>query len=86
LDNEVVVIVNGAGLIVRLSCCVAETGPGCPPEESVTFTVKDVVAGVVGVPEIAPELLKERPAGSVEPDAKLQVSVPAPPLACNVAL
>jgi hypothetical protein len=65
---------------------VAESGPACPPEASLTFTVKEVVAGVVGVPDIAPELLKERPPGSVEPDAKLQVSVPAPPLACKVAL
>ena len=51
-----------------------------------TFTVKVVVAAAVGVPEIVPELLKERPAGSDEPDARLQVSVPAPPLACKVAL
>jgi hypothetical protein len=86
LDNEIEVMVNGAGLMVRLSCCVAESAPACAPEESVNFTVKEVVAGVVGVPEIAPELLKERPAGSDEPDAKLQVSVPAPPLACKVAL
>lgn len=86
MDNEVVVMANWAGLIVRLSCWVAESGPACPPEASLTFTVKEVVAGVVGVPDIAPELLKERPAGSAEPDAKLQVSVPAPPLACNVAL
>jgi hypothetical protein len=48
--------------------------------------VKLEAPGVVGVPEIAPALLKERPAGSVEPEAKLQVSVPAPPLACKVAL
>ena len=86
MANEVVLMVNWAGLIVRLSCCVAESGPACPPEASATFAVKDVVPGVVGVPEIAPELLKERPAGSAGPDARLQVSVPAPPLACNVAV
>ena len=79
-------MVNMAALIVRLSCCVPRARPPWAPEESVTFTVKVEVPGVVGVPEIAPELLKERPAGSDEPDARLQVSVPAPPLACKVAL
>jgi hypothetical protein len=69
-----------------LNCTVADWGPPCAPEESVTFTLKVAVPGVVGVPEIAPEPLKERPAGSDEPDTRLQVSVPAPPLACNVAL
>lgn len=48
--------------------------------------MKVVVAAAVGVPEIVPEPLKERAAGSDEPEAKLQVSVPAPPLACKVAL
>jgi hypothetical protein len=74
------------GLIVMLSFCVADSAPPWAPEESVTFAEKVVVAAVVGVPEIAPELLKERPAGSVEPDAMLQVSVPVPPVACKVAL
>jgi hypothetical protein len=50
------------------------------------LTVKFVVAAAVGVPDIAPEPLKERPAGSEEPVARLQVSVPAPPLAAKVAL
>jgi hypothetical protein len=82
----VVVMDNVIGLIVRLSCCVAESAPPWAAEESVTFTVKLEVPGVVDVPETAPELLNERPAGSDEPDARLQVSVPAPPLACKVAL
>lgn len=73
-------------MVVRLSCFCAESGPGCPPDESVTFTVKVEVAGVVGEPEIAPELLKDSPPGSNEPLARLQVSVPAPPVACRVAL
>ena len=72
--------------MVRLNCSVAESAPPWAPDESVTFTVKLEVPAVVGVPEIVPELLKERPAGSAEPDARLQVSEPAPPLACNVAL
>jgi len=80
------VTLKAIGLIVMLSFCVAESAPPWAPEESVTFAVKVVVAAVVGVPEIAPELLKERPAGRVEPDARLQASVPAPPVACKVAL
>ena len=79
-------MVNPTGLIVTLSFWVAESGPPCAPEESVTFTVKSVVAAAVGVPEIVPVPLRERPAGNAEPEAKAQVSVPAPPLACNVAL
>jgi hypothetical protein len=86
LDSDVVVMVNGAGLMVMLSCCVTETGPGLPPDESVNFAVKVEDPGAVGMPEIAPAALKERPAGNDEPDARLQVNVPAPPLACSVAL
>jgi hypothetical protein len=80
-------MVNGALLIVMLSCCVAESGPGCPPDESVTFTVKVEGPEAVGVPVIAPlEELSDKFAGSDEPVARLQVSVPAPPVACKVAL
>ena len=79
-------MVSAMGLIVALNFCVAEIGPPWAPEESVTFTVKVVVAAAVGVPEMVPVPLKERPAGNEEPEARLQVSVPAPPLACNVAL
>ena len=39
----------------------------------------------VGVPEIAPEA-SDRPAGSDDPEARLQVSVPVPPVAASVAL
>jgi len=52
----------------------------------VTFTVKSVVPAALGVPEIVPALLNDRPAGNAEPEARAQVIVPAPPLACNVAL
>jgi hypothetical protein len=79
-------MVNAIGLIVRLNFCVAEAAPPWAPEESVTFTVKLVVAAAVGVPEIIPVPLNERPAGNAEPDANAQVSVPAPPPACKVAL
>jgi hypothetical protein len=79
-------MVNATGLTVTLSFCVAESGPPCAAEESVTFTVKSVVAAAVGVPEIVPVPLNERPVGNEEPKAKLQVSVPAPPPACSAAL
>jgi hypothetical protein len=52
---------------------------------SVTLTVKVVAPLAVGVPEMAPVLLMERPAGSDEPDARLQVSVPTPPVAARLA-
>jgi hypothetical protein len=45
-----------------------------------------VVPAAVGAPEISPALLNERPAGSEEPLAKAQVSVPEPPLACKASL
>lgn len=80
------VMVKATGLIVVLNVFVAESGPPCAPEESVTLTVKVAVAAAVGVPEIVPVPLKERPAGNDEPEARLQVSVPAPPLACKLAL
>jgi len=77
------VMANVAGLTVMLNCCCAESA-GDP--ESVTFTVNVKVPGVVGVPEMAPvDELKLNPGGSV-PLMTLQVSVPAPPLACKVAL
>jgi hypothetical protein len=86
LDKVDVAIVRGAGLIVMLSACVAESGPAFAPEESTNLTVKLEVAGVVGVPESVPELLRARPAGNDEPDARLQASVPAPPADLRVAL
>jgi hypothetical protein len=50
------------------------------------LTLKVVVPAAVGVPEIAPALLRERPAGSDEPDTRVQVRVLAPPVAFKVAL
>ena len=84
--NDVVAIVNGPGAIVRLSCCVCEQVPSFAPEASVTLTVNELAPTVVGVPEIDPPLLRDRPAGSAEPLARLQVSAPAPPLAWRLAL
>lgn len=81
-----VVIVSWIGAIVRLNGCVAETGPSCPPEASVTFTVKLMVPAAVGVPEMAPAVLRDSPAGSADPLARLQLSVPVPPVAARVAL
>jgi hypothetical protein len=85
--RELVVIVSGGGAEMAIvSCCVAEAGPPCAPEESVTLTVNVELAAVVGVPEIAPEVLKDNPAGNDDPDAKVQLSVPAPPVAASVAV
>ena len=52
---------------------------------SVTFTVKEDVPEVVGVPEIAPdEAVKVNPAGS-EPLLMLHEYGVVPPVACSVA-
>jgi hypothetical protein len=85
-DSAVVVMLNSGPLIVMLSFCVAESGPPCAPEESVTFTVNSVVPAALGVPEIVPVPLKERPAGKAEPEPNAQERVPAPPVTCNVTL
>ena len=70
------------GLIVRPSCCVAETALGA---ESVTCKVKSKVPAAVGVPEIFPEA-SASPAGKLDPEVTLQVSAPEPPVAARVAL
>lgn len=49
-------------------------------------TVKFVVAAVVGVPEIIPEVLKLNPPGKLLPLARLQLIVPVPPALWSVAL
>jgi hypothetical protein len=77
--RDVVVIVGAAGrLIVMLSACVADWAPAAL--ESVTLTVKfDVLLGPVGVPVMAPALLKLRPAGKVPTETEC-VRAPAPPV------
>jgi hypothetical protein len=85
VDGEMETVIAGAATTM-LSGSVTETGPCFAADWSVNLTVKLVVPAAVGVPEIAPALLKERPAGSEEPVARLHVSAPTPPLACNVAL
>jgi len=54
--------------------------------ESFTCTEKLFVPGVLGVPEITPEALKDRPAGKELPPANEKVSGKLPPLATTVAL
>ena len=49
------------------------------------WTVKLAVPAVVGVPEIAPELLIANPAGKL-PEETVQVTVPTPPLDWRVAV
>jgi hypothetical protein len=71
------VIVNVAGLIVRLRFAVAV----CAGEpESVTLKTSGVLAtGVVGVPLISPlEAFSVNPAGSV-PEVNCHVKTPVPP-------
>jgi hypothetical protein len=53
--------------------------------ESLAWTVKLVVPAVVGVPEIAPELLIANPAGRL-PEDMVHVMVPTPPLDCRLAV
>ena len=81
--NEVVVIFGPAGkLMVIEKARVANC-----PKVSVTLTVKGKVPGLVGVPEMVTldpvEGRPVRPGGS-DPTERLQVSVPIPPVACNV--
>jgi hypothetical protein len=86
--SDVVVMEGGGGkLIAMLRAWGAEDwGPVAPVLESVAFTVKlDVVFGPVGVPVIAPALLKLNPAGK-DPAVIEKVSVPAPPDAATVWL
>ena len=81
-----VVIEGGGGkLIAKLRAWGAEDwGPATL--ESVALTVKfAVVFGPVGVPVIAPALLKLNPAGN-DPVVIEKVSVPAPPEATTVWL
>lgn len=79
--GRVVVEITSRGLTVMSSCWVADIGVGA---ESATFTVNVDAPAAVGVPEILPEA-SVRPAGN-DPEATLQVSVPAPPVAASVAL
>ena len=65
--------------IVRLAValCTGEV-------ESLTFTVKEEVPAVVGVPLIWPEVLRVRPAGR-EPELSDQLYGVVPPLAASEA-
>jgi len=85
LGKEAVVIVGtateGAALMVKLTALVAACDLA-----SVTFTVKLLVPGPVGVPEIAPVLgANTRPAGKV-PETIDQVYGVVPPEAASEAL
>jgi hypothetical protein len=54
------------------------------PAASVAVTVKDEVPATVGVPEIVPDVLKARPAGS-DPLLIVQVYGEVPPVAASAA-
>ena len=72
---------------VRMRMLKARVATCWGEPESATRTVKLKMASTVGVPLMTPEELKVRSSGSSpEPEAKLQVRAPVPPLACKVAL
>ena len=75
------VSVKGA-IVTSVKLCVAVTAG---LSLSATLMVKLLVPVVVGVPEIAPAALKERPAGK-EPDDTVKVYGAIPPDAASVAL
>jgi len=54
--------------------------------ESLAITTKHPEPGTVGVPEIVPSLLSERPRGRAVPVPSTQVTGGAPPLDCNAVL
>src|SRR5437879_3466176 len=80
-------VIAGAWLTVMLSAFVFDWGPVEPTLESVTFTVKLDVPTVVGIPVIAPALLKFRPAGREPVNVNVSpVGPPAPGVAATVWL
>jgi hypothetical protein len=83
LASVVEVMVRGAGLIARLSCLLTFWAVGVP--ESVAATVKVVVPGDEGVPEMAPEVANDSPLGKLPVDT-VQVTGVVPPEDCRVAL
>ena len=74
-------VIAGAWLTMMSSTWVADCGPIVL--ESLTFTVKLALPSAVGVPAIAPALLRVRPAGS-EPPLMVKVRAPVPPEAAMV--
>ena len=68
-DGSVVVVIVKGAIVITVKLCVAVTaGVSLSP----TFTVNVLVPVAVGVPEITPAALKEKPAGK-EPDDTLNV-------------
>src|SRR6185436_2769743 len=74
-----VVVIDGASPIVIESALVAEA-----PTLSVTFSVKLIVPGAVGIPEIRPLLARLNPPGS-GPGDNVQVYGCVPPVAAAVS-
>ena len=68
--GEVLVIVNGAGLMVMLKLPIAKC---CALSVTDTRKLTGVVVAVVGVPDTTPAGLKLSPAGSVVPEPKAHV-------------
>ena len=54
--------------------------------ESVAITTREEEPDVLGVPEMVPLLLRERPGGNAVPVPRVHVTGGVPPLDCKVAL
>ena len=70
LSGDVLVIVNGAGLIVILKL---PTAVCCELSVTDTWKVAGPLVGVAGVPDTTPAGLKVSPAGSDVPEPKVHV-------------
>jgi hypothetical protein len=77
LDSVAVVMVNAAATVM-VNVWVAVAGA-----ESVTFTVTEKLPEAVGVPDMTPAELTERPLGRPEAD---QVYGGVPPVAANACV
>src|ERR1700735_4913911 len=75
--RDLVVIVSGAGWVVRVAVPVEEE-----PEVSATFTPKEKLPGVVGVPDTMPDAFSDRPCGR-EPALSDHVYGGRPPVAAR---
>jgi hypothetical protein len=83
--GEIVIATGGTGTVALLIAIEKVAFPREFFTGSVTVTVKAYVPAVVGVPEISPLVLKNRPAGKLPPVTKNWYGA-VPPKAVKVAL
>ena len=79
---DAVVMFSAAGAIVSVSACVAVCVGVCA---SPTSTVKLLLPGALGVPDITPPDVNESPPGNA-PATSVQLYGATPPLAASEAL